>query len=470
MFTELLEETVGLSDGALDEAIRAGELAARDLAVRQAALIAVAEHRRLYSIDGHRTMKAYLRASCDTSGPEIARQRKLAHLVENFPAIGDALMAGRFSVAHALEIDRIRTNPRIGRLLPRVAEVFIEQAEHTSYDDFRNDIDQFITLADQDGAFAELANNIEYRNARVNEVGGVLDVVATGGDPITAAQMVAVFESFVHGEYQADLATRRAEHGDEALEHPLPRTAAQRRFDALCAIFAAAAGSPEGRALPEPTVHILCAQQSLHEAFTHADVTLPNGQVVDFDAASDVDDTLLDTLADELLADPEGFRSRRCETSTGAAVHPMLALRAAMTGHIRRVVIDSAGVITDFGTKQRLFTGNARAAALLLAGTCGHPGCRIAARLCQVDHVEEWSAGGRTDQSNSAAACGTHNRFKHRERWRTRRDSCGRIYNVRPDGTIVLPVGERPPDLSIDEMAIIARNRLAELTRQVRTK
>ena len=60
MFTELLEETVGLSDGALDEAIRAGELAARDLAVRQAALIAVGEHRRLYSIDGHRTMKAYL--------------------------------------------------------------------------------------------------------------------------------------------------------------------------------------------------------------------------------------------------------------------------------------------------------------------------------------------------------------------------------------------------------------------------
>jgi hypothetical protein len=121
------------------------------------------------------------------------------------------------------------------------------------------------------------------------------------------------------------------------------------------------------------------------------------------------------------------------------------------------------GVAIDYGTEHRLFAGNARVAALLLSSTCSHPGCRMPARWCEVDHVDEWTDGSRTDQHNADAQCGGHNRFKHRERWSTRRDSCGRVYSLRPDGTIVLPVGERPPDLSADEMARAARTRLADL-------
>ena len=228
-------------------------------------------------------------------------------------------------------------------------------------------------------------------------------------------------------------------------------------------MFAAAAASPEGRALPEPTTPILIDEKSLHETFTNADITLPNGDVIDADDLTGEDDTLLDTLAAELVNDPEAFRNRRCETSTGAKIHPIVALPAALTGHIRRVVVDSDGVVIDYGTKQRLFTGNARAAAMLLATTCAHPGCRTAARLCQVDHDIGWADGGTTDQRNAEIECGPHNRFKHRERWRTRRDNCGRIYTIRADGTIMLPVGERPPDLSIDEMNEAARARVAAL-------
>ncbi len=224
----------------------------------------------------------------------------------------------------------------------------------------------------------------------------------------------------------------------------------------MIAVFAAAAASPEGRNLPEPTIHVVIDHRSLHESFTHAGITLPNGNVADIDEVSD-DPAMLTTLADELLADPEAFRSRRCETSTGSAIHPIIALRAALTGHIRRVVVDSDGVVIDFGSKQRLFTGHARAAAMLLTRTCTHPGCRLAARMCEVDHIAEWNDGGGTDQRNGAIKCGGHNRFKHRERWKTRGDQHGRIYNIRADGTIVLPVGERTPDLSADEYAEITR-------------
>ena len=144
---------------------------------------------------------------------------------------------------------------------------------------------------------------------------------------------------------------------------------------------------------------------------------------------------------------------RRCETSTGAKIHPTVALRALLTGHIRRVVIDSRGVVINHGTKQRLFTGPARAAAMLLATTCTHPGCRLPARFCEVDHIDEWANGGTTDQHNAAIQCGAHNRFKHQQRWTTRRDQHGRTYTLKPDGTIILPAGERPPDLTRDELA-----------------
>jgi hypothetical protein len=361
-----------------------------------------------------------------------------------------------------MQIGRILGNPRISQLLPIVLDVFLDLAEHRCYDEFRGDIDEFIQLTDQDGAFADLANNVEHRTARVNDIGGTLDVIVTGGDPITAAQMTAVFESFVEGGYRADLDARRAEFGDDAEQHPLPRRAGQRRFDAVKAIFAAAAASPEGRALPEPTTHIVIDHRSLHVTFTHACITLPNGNVADFEQACD-DPAMLSTLADELLTDPEAFRSRRCETSNGSAIHPMIVLRAVLTGHIRRVVVDTDGVVIDYGSKQRLFTGHARQAAMLLATTCTHPGCRLPARLCEVDHITEWNDGGHTEQRNGAIKCGGHNRFKHRERWKTRRDPHGRIYNIRSDGTIVLPVGERAPDLSADELAEITRSRLTSL-------
>ena len=273
-----------------------------------------------------------------------------------------------------------------------------------------------------------------------------------------------MFESFVEGEYQADVVARRELYGDDADQYPLARTPAQRRFDALKAVFAAAAASPEGRALPDPTTHIVIDHRSLHETFTHAGITLPNGNIADIEQACD-DPATLATLADELLTDPEAFRSRRCETSTGATIHPMIVLRAVLTGHIRRVVVDSDGVVIDYGSKQRLFTGHAWSAAMLLARTCTHPGCRLPARPCEVDHITEWNDGGRTDQRNGNIKCGGHNRFKHRHRWKTRRDRHGRIYSIRADGTIVLPVGERAPDLSADELAEITRSRLRAVCR-----
>ena len=81
-------------------------------------------------------------------------------------------------------------------------------------------------------------------------------------------------------------------------------------------------------------------------------------------------------------------------TASGTPLHPHDVLRAVLAGHVRRVVVDSQGVVIDMGRKTRLFTGAAREAAKLLVRRCDHAGCDLPEDFCEVDHVtdEEYGA------------------------------------------------------------------------------
>jgi hypothetical protein len=460
----LLEDCVAVPDATLDERLRANELAARQLAAERALLVGVIEQRGLFA-DQHRSMAAYLRATLNCSDATATRDRRSARLVTAYPSVGDALYAGHITVDAALQICRVQSNARIREWLGVVVPVLVDLAEHTSHGEFSDHVTDLIAQLDQDGAFADTSDSIEGRRASVVEVGGEVVIAAHGGDSIQAAQLQAVFDSFVEREYRADVEARRAEHGDDADQHPLPRTGAQRRFDALVAIFAAAAGSPEASGLPEPVVHLVVDDQTAHETLVRAGIALPGGDRIELDDDGTIADetALLTDLTDELIDDPEAFLDRHCETQNGSPIHPSVVLRALLTGHMRRVVMDSRGVVIDYGTKQRLFTGLARQAAMLLHRTCEAPGCTLPAAWSQIDHNTEWHQGGRTDQSNRTIGCGHHNRTKHRQRWRIRRDRHGRAYTLKPDGTIILPVGERPPDLTDDELTEHIRKRINTL-------
>jgi hypothetical protein len=479
MFESFLEDCVGSPDATLDERLRANELELRRLMAERAALISVIEHRGAYR-DEHRSMAAYLRATSNCSTATVTRERKLARLLTDHPEVGDALWDGHITVDHVVQICRLQSNPRIRGLLPAVMPVLVDLAEHSSHREFDEQITGLIAALDQDGAFSDIADAVEGRRASVVEVGGTLVASAHGGDPVQAARMQTVFAAFADLEYRKDLEARRAEHGDDAELHPLPRTHAQRGFDALVAIFATAytaarddvpvRGSSEvpelaGPRLPELVVNLLVDDDTMHETLAHAGIVLPGGDQLELgDTGLPLDEpALLEGLAGELADQAEAFLDRRCETPNGSPIHPSIVLRALLTGHVRREVLDSRGVVVDYGTKQRLFTGLARQAAMLLAKTCEFPGCDLPASWSQVDHNHEWSDGGRTDQDNARIGCGHHNRLKHRRRWKTRRDRRGRTYTIRADGTIILPVGERPPDLSIDEYTDLARQRLRAL-------
>ena len=132
--------------------------------------------------------------------------------------------------------------------------------------------------------------------------------------------------------------------------------------------------------------------------------------------------------------DPATVDQRRCETVGGVQIDPADMLAAVLTGHVRRVVFDTGGVVIDLGRRSRLFTGGARDAVLLGDRWCMWPGCDLRSGRCQTDHSTPWAAEGPTRPDNGGIACARHNRWKQRG-YHTRRDPQGHWHTHRPDGT-----------------------------------
>ena len=420
MFAPLVEELIASTDAELDELLGEAELARRTAEVRLAAVSAVIANRGSFADHGHGSMKGYLKQQLNCSGVEANRIRRCASLVDQHPEIGDALLAGRIGVGQASRLAKANGHRRVGDLFDDFAPILLDSAERLEFDDFVTAVEHFEVQADQDGAFNDQQFHEDERSASVKVIDGAVEVGASGGGPMAASEMKQIFDRAVDAEFRADCAARRAEFGDAALEHPLPRSLRQRKFDALHRIFMASVTAPADGKRPEPLVNLVIDPTTAIHALAQHD---------------------LDDLA------PVDPAARRCATSDGTAVHPDVALRAMLHGSVRRVVVDAHDVVINLGRTQRLFVGKAREAAQLLAVTCGHRGCDVSAEFCDVDHVDEWVADvGRTDQDNAMPMCGSHDRWKHRERLRGRRDRHGRIHLIRPDGTVIKPVGARDPD------------------------
>jgi hypothetical protein len=258
----------------------------------------------------------------------------------------------------------------------------------------------------------------------VLDADGSVSIQAVGGTGMITAELIGIFQQFVDAEFAKDVAARSAEFGPDAPASKLPRTDAQRRYDALVEVFRAAAMAPPDGVAPKPIVNVVVGFVTLQRILARRGLGI-----------------------EPEPPRPEDMAVERIESSTGVTLAPDDVIAACLSGVVRRVVIDSAGVVVDAGRKRRLFTGVARELALLLWQRCGHLGCTVPADQCQVDHIAEWDADdGPTDQSNAHPRCDTHNPFKSKHRLRSVRDSDGYIVDYRADGTPMLPAGRRPPD------------------------
>jgi len=381
-------------------------------------------------VDGHRTVKAWLMATTNMAAAEAARTVRVGNLFGRFPEVAAVAAEGRLGVAQMHALAGVVANPRVqAHLHDDTVRILLGQALELTAADYGMFLAQWESLADADGAGDRHEHAHRNRKASLSLIGERSFLDACGGVAAGTA-MKAVLDAYTRTEWEADWNRGVAQHGD--LMHPnlLARTDQQRRFDALHAIFeAAAARNSAGATGTSPTtvVNIVVGL----ERFEHE-------------------------LAKACGAQPEPLDpnnpAHACRTSDGTIIDPHDMLTAALTGHVRRMVVDSAGVIVDVGRKQRLFTGPVRDAILLSERTCIWPGCTRPATECQADHLIPWANAGPTSPSNGAPICGHHNRWKTRG-YRTWRDLKGHWHHERPDGT---PLSWRAHIVPLDELLATA--------------
>jgi hypothetical protein len=437
LLEELTDRVAGLGDGELTARFRVLELQRREVEAEMAAIVAEGERRAVCAVDGHASMKQWVLAHTNGSAADATRLRRLATTMSVTPVVGEALAAGRIGMAQAYELARVGSNRRVTEAFAAVVPTLVRHAEHLGFGEFRVVCQRFEMLADLDGVAQRDDASFEGRTASVVDVDGSLHVRARGGTGEATARLIGIFDKFVEVEFAKDVAARTAEFGADAPASKLARTDAQRRHDAFVAIFDAAVSAPADGVAPEPVVNVVVDYRTLQDLL--AEIGAPD----------------IDTVGGFRQVRPDDLLVGRMESSTGVPLAPDAVVAACISGVVRTLVVDPAGVVVSAGRKRRLFTGAAREVALVLRHGCGHLGCTVRAGRCEVDHLKEWDAdGGCTDQDNAWPRCKRHNPFKSKRRIRSVRDPDGYLIDFRADGTPILPAGRRltasppgrPPD------------------------
>jgi hypothetical protein len=129
-------------------------------------------------------------------------------------------------------------------------------------------------------------------------------------------------------------------------------------------------------------------------------------------------------------------------------------IAADPTGTWRRLVTDPTGKLLDYGTTTYRPPADLARYVIARDRTCTFPGCRRSAQRCDLDHQIPASAGGSTNPANIAALCQRHHRAKHKAGWRVVRHETashwtsptGHHYRSRPPAYPIDRTHESDPD------------------------
>ena len=376
-----------------------------------------------HGADGHKTAKSAVKHLGRLPGAEAHARVRVARALRMLPAVAAAYEGGHIPTASVRAIASVAANPRVQPFLDdMVDKIFAEQASEETYDDFVDWLRTWERLADADGADQDAERSHAQRNATLvqDPVDGSWSLRGNSG-ALQGAVMAEVFAAYEAAEWEADREAAMALHGPDVTPDQFPRTPAQRRGDALHAIFRRAAATPADAQSPEPLVNVVIDAETLETELARA--------ARDPDAGHD----------------PARVDERICRTTSGHVLHPSDAVAALLVGHVRRVVVDAASNVIDLGRRRRCFTGSSREAVMLRSairdrgGTgCFWSGCDSPPWRQQADHHEPWRELGATDSRNGFPGCGFHNRLKETG-FRPVRRPDGSFTLVRPDGTSITP-------------------------------
>ncbi|HEV7762355.1 MAG TPA: DUF222 domain-containing protein [Acidimicrobiales bacterium] len=359
-----------VGDGELGGMLVALQREQAKLAANQIRVMGAFEARRAHATDGSKTAAAWM-ARATRCAPTEARAlvrhgRRLPHM----PTTREALAEGQISERHAAVLGGLHASGRkpIAEAFAGAEVMLVGYAKELSFDDFLAAVRYWEKLVDADGAEDRAADDHAARRFHMSETWRGNWAADGQFDPLAGEEVHAELSRLEQELFRADWEEAKALHGENTCLEHLVRTPAQRRADAL----------------------VVMARRS---AAKSADAVEPRLLIVAH-------------LGDESL-------SRMCELASGRVITPGQLVPRLGDADIQRIVYAGPSRrITDLGERTRFFTGPLREAILLRDRHCQHPGCRVPAHACQVDHIVPRSKGGLTVQGNGQARCDHHNRHK----------------------------------------------------------
>ncbi len=311
---ELLDS--GIDPDTADDAvalIEKVERLGRKVAAAQAEVVDVIERRGLHRRDGHFSAKVMVRHVAKLSPGEAAGRAKAARALRDLPGLRVAYRRGEVGTCQVWRLARVHANSRVRHRMPDSEARFVHKAVRQSYKAFDHHVTDWVRRVDEDGTCDQSQRTHENRDFRLTQDFDQSWRYDGGCGSLQGAQEHDIFEHFYDAETKTDWEKARAEHGDAATEADLPRTAAQRRADAVHEIFLRAASTPPGGAGPQIVTNLVIDEATFERR--------------------------LDRLEgrDPAPADPHDERYR-CDTLDGHPVEPTEVVAASLVGQVRRVV------------------------------------------------------------------------------------------------------------------------------------
>ena len=338
------------------------------LAAVEARLIARVDAARSWADDGHLSAASWLAASDNTSLDEARADVRLARRLRSMPATAAALAAGDITVAHARRLATLCA-PDTAATFAEAEEFLVGQARSMRWADFTKAAGYWLRLARDDGPDPDKADH-DRRHVSLHD--GLRGTGLLSGEltPTAKATVRSALERLEQELFDADWAATRAAHGDAATAADMPRTARQRRHDALVEMARRAVTAPADGKRPQALLSVLVGEDAFRNILELADGTL---------------------------------------------ISPATAADLLDEAVIERILYDSPSRVIDLG-HQRTFVGAARRAVEIVHRRCTGEGCHTRADQCEIDHILPWTWGGPTHPDNGRPQCRPHHRHHHQTR------------------------------------------------------
>jgi len=349
--------------------------------------------------EGHGSVLAWAKTHGHVKGPEVARQRRLAHRLRDMPRVARALRRGEITEEHVGVLHRAH------RLLgPSSFEVLeeplVDTARAERFGDFERTVEYVIVRAAPAGADERARRDLEDRYACSSSVGagGKVDAQMEGiGFGIWQAELERLMDRLL----EEDRAEARGRLGRPPTHAELRRTTRQRRADAMVLMARRSSAHTDEKLGPAPFTTVVHIDGNFLTALI---AVLTKAINPDGDPDFDLDDAL-----DEIELTEDSLH----ELDDGTVITVNTVVLALLTGTIRGIYYGPDGEVLHYGLDKRLFSNAQRDAARARSRRCAHPwGCDHTGPATQTDHRHEHQHGGRTDIDNADRYCKVHNLWK----------------------------------------------------------